>query len=194
LLARLRARGDRQAWALFEELYRPLVVGFARAKHLQDADAQDIWQEVLFGLNRVLDHFVYDSSGSFAAWLRTIALNKIRDAARRGVREIPGTGRTSIQELLKEQPDTEEVEEFDREYFRRRLEWAAGKVQGQFQEQTFAAFWETAVEGHPATLVAQRLGISANAVRIAKARVLMRVKAYLDNVWGDNEGGSQVRT
>jgi RNA polymerase sigma-70 factor, ECF subfamily len=156
LLVRLRDRRDRDAWGQFDEIYRPLVVGFARAKGLQAADAEDVWQDVLVVLDDTIDRFSYDPSKSFAGWLCRIALNKIRDRRRRGAREIPGTGRTSIQEILEAQPAPEDAERFERECDRRRLEWAVGKVLGeiaearqayqQAKELTYARCWDPGLE------------------------------------------------
>ena len=50
---------------------------------------------------------------------------------------------------------------------------------GDFEEQTWQAFWMSAVEDMQAPEVAEKLGISANAVRQAKFRVVRRLKEYL---------------
>jgi DNA-directed RNA polymerase specialized sigma24 family protein len=49
----------------------------------------------------------------------------------------------------------------------------------EFAEQTWQAFWRTAVEGQPAVEAAADLGMSAGAVRVAKCRVLHRLRAEL---------------
>ena len=49
----------------------------------------------------------------------------------------------------------------------------------EFSEQTWQAFWRTAVEGQPAVEAAQELGMSPGAVRVAKCRVLHRLRADL---------------
>src|SRR5215207_9494030 len=103
LLVRIRNPQDHEAWSQFEEVYRALVIDFALSRQLQAADAQDIWQEVLLALHRNRDHFTYDPSRSFASWLRTVTLNKIRDRSRRAKRQVAGTGRSSVQQLLEHQ-------------------------------------------------------------------------------------------
>ena len=48
LLARLRdPAADPAAWAAFVRRYGPLVYGWCRRWHLQEADAQDVTQDVL---------------------------------------------------------------------------------------------------------------------------------------------------
>ena len=52
LLIRLRDQGDDRAWAEFTEIYAPLVNQLARRRGLQDADAQDLVQEVFRAVAR----------------------------------------------------------------------------------------------------------------------------------------------
>jgi RNA polymerase sigma-70 factor, ECF subfamily len=49
-----------------------------------------------------------------------------------------------------------------------------------FQEATWRACWENVVEGRPADEVACELGITVNAVYLAKSRVLRRLHQELD--------------
>ena len=41
---------------------------------------------------------------------------------------------------------------------------------------TWQAFWEMAVEGHSGQEVADKLGLTAAAVYLAKSRVMLRIK------------------
>ena len=56
------------------------------------------------------------------------------------------------------------------------LACAAQQVRLAFEDATWQAFWQTAVEGKPAKEVAARLGMTVGAVYIAKSRVLGRIK------------------
>ena len=49
-------------------------------------------------------------------------------------------------------------------------------VRGQVAERTWQAFWLTAIEGHDSAEVAASLEVSATTVRMAKSRVLHRLK------------------
>ena len=49
----------------------------------------------------------------------------------------------------------------------------------QFEARTWTAFWRVTVQNHSAAEVAANLGITANAVRQAKSRVLRRLKEEL---------------
>jgi RNA polymerase sigma-70 factor (ECF subfamily) len=49
-------------------------------------------------------------------------------------------------------------------------------VRGEFTATTWEAFRGVALEGRPAAAVGARLGLTANAVLIAKSRVLRRLR------------------
>ncbi len=49
----------------------------------------------------------------------------------------------------------------------------------EFAPTTWKACWETIVQGRPGTEVARALGISENAVYIARCRVLRRLRQEL---------------
>src|SRR5215472_17142942 len=82
LLEQLRQPASQGAWEVFARLYTPLLLYWARRLGLQDPDAADLVQEVFTVLVQKLPEFAYDRHKSFRAWLRTILLNKWRDARR----------------------------------------------------------------------------------------------------------------
>ena len=68
------------------------------------------------------------------------------------------------------------------EYQQRLFDWAAEQVRGHFQDRTWQAFWQTAVEARPPREVAEALGLSVGAVYIAKSRVLTRLRKEIRQV------------
>jgi RNA polymerase sigma-70 factor (ECF subfamily) len=50
-------------------------------------------------------------------------------------------------------------------------------IRKEFKPHLWQAFWRTAVEESPAPVVAAELGMTANAVRVAKHRVLERIRS-----------------
>jgi len=52
-------------------------------------------------------------------------------------------------------------------------------IEDDFQPQTWQAFWQTAVEGQDAAQVALELGMTPQAVRKAKSRVMQRLREEL---------------
>ncbi len=56
---------------------------------------------------------------------------------------------------------------------------ALEQIRAQFQAKTWKAFWRTSVDGLSAVEVADELGMSPGAVRVAKSRVLQRLRDEL---------------
>jgi RNA polymerase sigma-70 factor (ECF subfamily) len=55
-------------------------------------------------------------------------------------------------------------------------------MQADFQPTTWKACWEHVVAGRPAAEVAAELGITVNAVHLARARVLRRLRQELEGL------------
>jgi RNA polymerase sigma-70 factor (ECF subfamily) len=180
LLVRIRDARDDEAWGQFVEVYAPVVYHYARRRGLQDADAADLTQEVLRAV--AVGRLDYDPGrGPFRGWLFTLAHHKLYDFLARQRRPGRGAGDSAAQELLEQQPAREEAD-WDEEYERQLFAWAADRVRGDFEEKTWQAFWQTAVEGRPGKEVAGALGMSVGAVYIAKSRVQARLKEQVRQV------------
>jgi RNA polymerase sigma-70 factor (ECF subfamily) len=167
------------------DVYAPLVYGFARKRGLQDADAADLTQEVLRAVAGAAERLDYDpQKGSFRGWLFTVARNKLLNFLAQQRRLVQGAGDTSAQDLLEAQPAGEEDEAalWDKDYERRIFAWVAERVRGGFQDSTWLAFWQTAVDGRSAKAVAESLGMTVGAVYIAKSRVLARLKEQIQEL------------
>jgi len=86
LLERIDA-GDRRAQEELFQRFLPQLTRFLAARSRGSArdllHTQDAVQEVVLRAFRGLDRFDYDGVGSFWAWLRTIAVNLLRDEGRR---------------------------------------------------------------------------------------------------------------
>jgi RNA polymerase sigma-70 factor (ECF subfamily) len=179
LLARLRQPGQAQAWARFVELYTPLLLFWARQCGLQPADAADLVQDVFTTLVQKLPTFTYDRGRTFRGWLRTVALNKWRDRQRRAGIPVAAAGEAHLSDVAG--PDSPEAlwEAEERQHLARR---ALEVMQAEFEPTTWKACWEFVVEGKPAAEVARQLGISENAVYIAKCRVLRRLRQELEGL------------
>ena len=80
LLARLRHDPlNDAAWDEFVEQYGRHIYRWCRQWKLQDADAEDVTQEILLKLARKLRDFAYDPTSSFRGWLKTVAHHAWRD-------------------------------------------------------------------------------------------------------------------
>lgn len=184
LLVQLREGENSDAWHEFVRLYGPVVYGFARKRGLQDADAADLMQDVLRSVSSAIGRLDYDrKQGTFRGWLFTITRNKVFNflSARR-IRP-QSSGDTATNRILETHPDgVDGSETWEMEYQRRLAALAMEQVQPEFQENTWRAFWLTAVEGQSAGDVAQQLSLSAGAVYVAKSRVLARLKQEVENL------------
>lgn len=188
LLIRLRDPRDERAWEEFVEIYAPLIHRLARQRGFQEADADDLAQDVFRAVAGAIDRWDPDPSrGSFRGWLFRIAQNLMRNFLASAGRRPDVSGDTRVKELLDAQVEAspEEASQFGLEYRRRLFQWAAEKVRGEFQESSWQAFELTAVEGKKAKEAAATLGISEGAVAMARCRVLARIRRTIERVEDD---------
>ena len=179
LLDRLKTTGADESWSRFVDLYTPLIFFWARKQGLTEADASDLVQDVMTLMLRELPKFEYDRSRSFRGWLRTVTINKLRDRQRQKVakREVAGQSALDCQET----PD--EIEFLTESEYRNQLVSRAMELmKTDFEPSTWRACWEHIVAGRPAAEVAAELGITPNAVYIAKYRVVRRLQEELQGM------------
>jgi RNA polymerase sigma factor (sigma-70 family) len=191
LLVRLRDLGDERAWSEFVAIYGPLVHRFARRRGLQEADAQDLVQEVFRAVARAIERYDPDPDrGSFRGWLFRIARNLILNLLAAQRRQPQGTGDTDMQRLLEQCPDPggEDSALFEAEYRGRLIAWAAERIRGDFSETAWQAFWRSSVEGRPPKEVADCLGISLGTVYQYKSRVVVRIRRELTQFEWESAG------
>lgn len=184
LIARVCDPKDGVAWEQFAAVYLPMVRAYCVRRGLQEADAADVAQDVMAAVARSMADFEYDAGrGGFRNWLFTVTRNKLSAfVQQRGRRQDQGSGRTTIQEVLHQQPGAAEAEEWDHQYRQHLFEWAAKQARIEFEGATWRAFVLVAVEGRPAPEAAEALGVSLNAVYVAKSRVLARLRELVRSV------------
>jgi RNA polymerase sigma-70 factor (ECF subfamily) len=175
LLQRLRQPDAHQAWDCFVELYTPLLYYWARRMALQPHDAADLVQDVFALLVLKLPEFHYDDNRSFRGWLRAVTVHKWRERCRR---RSPGADGS-----LADQPDNRQAEDlWEAEYRQEVTRQALRIMQTDFEPATWKACWETVAVGRPAAEVAAELGLSVNAVYLARTRVLRRLRQELSDL------------
>ena len=180
LLERVRAR-DPGGWERLVRLYAPLVWHWCRRWGVPDQDIADLMQDVFGAVAAHVGRFRKEGdAGTFRGWLRRIAQNKARDYFRRRERDARGGGGTDRLAFFAQLPDDEPASVSSADgaevaLVRRALD----AVRGDVAPRTWAAFWRTAVEGHAAADVAADLGMTPGAVRVAKSRVLQRLREEL---------------
>ena len=182
LLERVKA-DDESAWEALVGLYGPLVYRWLRRWDLPEHEAADVFQDVFGALAKHIGGFRKENDGdTFRGWLHRITDNKVRDHLRKLGREPGGEGGTeaqlrlaSLPEILPSDGDDSSAEHEDVGLLRAAVEL----IRGEFEGRTWQAFWLTAVEGRTPAEVAAELGMSPGAVRVAKSRVLKRLREEL---------------
>jgi RNA polymerase sigma-70 factor (ECF subfamily) len=173
LLQRLRQPNQADAWDRFARLYTPLLLSWARLPRygLQPADAEDLVQDILTDLVRKLPDFTYDPQRRFRNWLRGVFHNKWVDYCRRAGR-LPPAGADGLSGVVGP-ADTDPGEAEEQLFLLRR---ALELMQKDFEPTTWKACWEVVAEGRSVADVAAELGVTENAVYVAKSRVLRRLR------------------
>lgn len=179
LLERLKCAGPNAVeWRRFQEIYAPLIGRWlGRVPGLYE-DAADLAQDVLVVVFRELPNFERQREGSFRTWLRNVTLNRTRaywkERRRRPIVGIDEATDNFLAQL--EDPASALSREWDREHDRFVLRKLLDIVQSDFAPATWESFRRFALEGTPAVKVAAVLGISENAVLLAKSRILKRLR------------------
>lgn len=180
LLVRLKGR-DPVAWSSLWSLYGREVIGWCRGAGLSAHDAEDVAQDVFRAVAAHLDDFRREQPvDSFRGWLWTIARNKIRDHWRRQGRQPEAAGGTDAQVRIDQLPAEEDPSSRgggDGRDGPSLARHALDLIRSSFEERTWKAFWGVVVEERTAAEVAAELGMTPNAVYIARSRVLGRLRA-----------------
>jgi RNA polymerase sigma-70 factor (ECF subfamily) len=178
---------DPRAWNAFVSRYGPLIYGWCRRWRLQEADAENVTQDVLTLLVRKLRTFVYDpDKGTFRGWLKTLTQHALSDylAGRRAT--VMGSGDTAVLEQLEAVAAREDLltslaQAFDLEL----LEEARARVQLRVTPRDWGIFQDLAVDQLPGPEVALKLGMTVTAVLMAKSRVQKKLREEIRRLEGD---------
>ena len=186
-LLRQAKANSQTAWEQLVTRYSRRIYRWCRQAGLQPTDAADVAQEVLHAVARKLGDFRRDRPGdTFRGWLRRITNNKVNDHYRKqnktadkasgGVNQVEflaapqepsGTWNTSLVTS-----DASIVSSFKSQ----RIQTVIKSVRANVSDRDWKLFWRIAIDGQPAADAAKELGITANAARLVKMRVLKRLK------------------
>ena len=175
---------DPSAWERMVRLYAPLVASWCRRWGVAEQDIGDLLQDVFSAVASHLDRFRKEQpNDTFRGWMSTITRNKVRDHFRRRAGEPVATGGTEAALNMQQIPDPNAVEDVpaisDDPLFDELLHKALESIRGEFHERTWQAFWRVAVDGRTAGDVGADLEMKPGAVRVAKSRVLLRLRREL---------------
>ena len=154
---------------------------WCRRSGLPADDVADLVQETFQAAASNLARFRLDRPGdTFRGWLRTIATNKIRDRFRQMQREPTASGGSEMAQWIQQQPEPPAGEPPEEgKAFAQVLTTALARIRHGSRDNTWQAFWRTTVDGRPPADVGSELGMTPGAVRVAKSRILQRLRAEL---------------
>jgi RNA polymerase sigma-70 factor (ECF subfamily) len=175
LLDRLRDAPDEASWQRLVDLYTPLIHGWLRRHAALQQDLDDVVQEVLTVVVRKLPQFRREPRpGAFRRWLRSIAVNCLRDFWRAQRGRPTATGDSAVLDMLDrlEDPNSDLSRLWDQEHDRHVTQRLLEYIKPRFAAATWQAFKRVTLDGVAPERVAEELGLTVNAVFIAKSRVL----------------------
>jgi RNA polymerase sigma-70 factor (ECF subfamily) len=172
LLARLRqVPADQTAWVQFTERYGRKIYAWCRQWNLQQADAEDLTQEVLLKLAETLQTFVYDPTKSFRAWLKTVARHAWSDSWTGRKAAVAAGGSRALELLQTIEARDDLVRRLEEEFDRELLDEAMARVRLRVLPRTWEAFERTALQGQSGAEAARALGMKVAAVFVARSKV-----------------------
>jgi RNA polymerase sigma factor (sigma-70 family) len=188
-LLRAARRCDADAWHRLVGTYSRRMYRWCRLRGLQPEDSANVVQEALAAVARKLGDFEHDRSGAtFRGWLRRIVENKIADHFRRLGRQadLPIGGTDACERLAEiamsesNGSDSWEGEMVVPPAEQIGLDDTIAEVRRTVGERDWTFFWRMAIDGQAAAEVGREFGVSANAVRLVKMRVLRRLRGVLN--------------
>jgi len=178
LLVQVRSPSNREAWDQFVQIYRPIIYRLARGRGQQDADAQDLAQQVLIAVASAIATWEKsDEQIRFRHWLRRVARNAIVNALSRKPFDR-AVGGSSAQTFLEDQhgDSPQSDAEIELEYRRELYLRAARQVRVDVEPETWRAFELTVIHEMNMDEAALTLNKSIGAIYVARSRIMQRLR------------------
>ncbi len=179
ILQRLRNFDDHDVWGRFVERFRAPVRAFVGRVGVDQRQVEDVAQEILAIVAQSIRDGKYDpSKGRLSSWLFGVAYRQAANAVRKNAidrRRVDGRGdHTSFWQGVP--AESEASSQWDVEWERARLETCLTQVRGEVTERTMQAFELVVRGGKSPDDAAAKLGMTRDAVYVAKHRVLKRLR------------------
>jgi DNA-directed RNA polymerase specialized sigma24 family protein len=137
----------------------------------------------LQAIAKAIPKYQYDPDRStFRNWLFTVVRSKFNNHLAAQARQPRLAGDTTIHEFAENEADPALEESWRREYQANLIRWASDQIQKESKAQTWDAFRRTALLGEPPEIVAGELGLSLNALYVARSRVTRRLKEAIESI------------
>lgn len=185
LLERVQRTQTGDSWAEFAAVYDALISSWLRQQAIPAADADDIRQEVMQTVVKEIGGFNHNGrTGAFRNWLRKITANRMRRLWQKKKRRPADYGGVDAGELADQLDDDKSrlTIRWDAEHDRFVLNQLLGLIAGRFAPKSLTAFRRIAIAEEPAEAVAEDLGMTLGAARVAQHRVLKALKEIAEGL------------
>lgn len=178
VLEDLKGSNDAFAWSNFRDHFYPALFNFARSLGLSATDAEDAAQETMLAFLKAFRGGKYNrKKGQLSHWLFGVARRVILNFRKRRPREYvikDDTTGTSFWDMVADENAFKHT--WDTEWRRMVLERCLQQVRKEVDQKIYEAFELYALNQRPVEEVSKTLGMSQNAVYIAKSRVLSKLR------------------
>jgi RNA polymerase sigma-70 factor (ECF subfamily) len=179
---------NEESWRRFVDLYAPLIRGWLCRYQVAAHDADDLAQEVMTVVVRELPQFKHNEHrGAFRTWLRVVAVNQLRALWRSRRGELPA-GNDNVARMLDLLADDSSSlsQLWNQQHDQHVANQLMTLIRPQFEPQTWEAFRRTVLDNQKPATVAAELGMTVNAVLLAKCRVMSRLRREMRG-WTNEE-------
>lgn len=178
LLDRLQHKPAPADWQRLVELYTPLLRDWLSRYPALRQEKDDLIQEILRCVVAKIAEFRRQRAGSFRRWLQIITVNCVNLHWRKQRGKPSAVGGSDGDLLLSqlENPDSPLDRSIDAEHDRFVVRRLLQLIEPEFRPQTWQAFQRHVLDGLPPATVAEELGLSVNAILIARSRILKRLR------------------
>lgn len=179
LLNSLQASNEPTSWDRLVSMYGPLLKTWLQKYEVQASDADDLVQEVLMAVSKDIALFDHNGRpGAFRTWLRGIMVNRLRNFWRARGQNPQAKADSEVARRLAQldDPSSGMSQLWNKQHDLHVAQQLLVLAEPNFTAETWTAFTRVAIDGERPDAVAREIGISVNAVFIAKSRVLSRLR------------------
>ena len=186
LISALR-RGSDQAWSQLAGIWGTTILKFCKRRGLKHEDCEEIVQSVLVKMYRYISRFERDGkSMRLRHWAFTIVRREIATHCERYLSKPGSPGGDEYQQILGELRVDENEGESKTDFRRELVSNVMDAVKPDFDPKTWEAFQLHKLERMGGPVIAERLGMTPNAVRQAANRVLRRIRNEMEGILEDD--------
>jgi RNA polymerase sigma factor (sigma-70 family) len=181
-----RDPADPAGWDEFVERYGRHIYRWCQQWKLQDADAEDLTQNILMKIFRTLPVFAYDPSRSFRGWLKTVAYRAWWDHKNRRQTQAAAGDSEVAEMILTLEARDDLAQKLEQAFDLELLEKAKDRVRERVAPHTWEAFRLLAFERLPVDEVARRVDMTTAMVYVAKSKVQRMLQEEIAKLENDS--------